>query len=123
MRFPDARSKYAFDPLRTLLRGRIILNMTLRRYLLVCYIWTIVLFGLIGLVLSLSDPEVPALGLLLLGPIAGLFNTFINIWPWARRVPPERRTSFWSYRGTNIVFFGIPAAGLIVIAIAAAIDG
>ena len=95
--------------------------MPLNRYLLICYIWTIVLFGLIGLVWSLSDPQVPVLGLLLLGPFAGLFNTFVNIWPWARRVPPERRASFWSYRGTNIVFFGIPAALLVILTIAAVI--
>lgn len=92
--------------------------MTLGRYLLICYLWTIVLFGLLGWTASLSDPEAPALGLLLLGPFAGLFNVFVNIWPWARRVPVERRTSFWSYRGTNIVFFFIPA---LIVAFAAVV--
>lgn len=93
--------------------------MPLRRYLLICYIWTIVLFGLLGLVWSMSDPNVSALGLMLFGLFAGIANVFVNIWPWAQRVPAERRTSFWSYRGTNIVFFAVPAALVCILAVAA----
>ena len=97
--------------------------MPLRRYLLICYIWTVVLFGLIGLIWSVSDPTVSALGLILFGLFAAIANVFVNIWPWARRVPPERRTNFWSYRGTNVVFFAVPAALVLALAIAAVAEG
>lgn len=97
-------------------------SVTLRRYLLICYIWTIVLFGLLGLVWSMSDPNVSALGLMLFGLLAGIANVFVNIWPWARRVPLERRTSFWSYRGTNIVFFAVPAGIVCILAVTAMVE-
>jgi hypothetical protein len=97
--------------------------MSLQRYLIIAYFWTVGLFGLIGFIWNLIDPEIPALGFLLLGPVAGIFNVFVNIWPWARRVPPERRDSFWSYRGTNIVFFLIPAGILVLLAIVAVFSG
>lgn len=97
--------------------------MPLRSYLLVCYVWTVVLFGLLGFIVSLSDPSVSAVGFVLLGLFAGIANVFVNIWPWARRVPPERRTSFWSYRGTNIVFFAIPAALVLILAVDAMVEG
>ena len=97
--------------------------MKLRSYLLICYVWTIALFGIIGFFWSMSDPKVSALGLMLLGVFAGIANVFVNIWPWARRVPPESRASFWSYRGTNIAFFAVPAALALLMAVLALIEG
>lgn len=97
--------------------------MTLRSYLLICYAWTMALFGLVGFFWSMSDPKVSALNLMFFGVFAGIANVFVNIWPWARRVPPESRTSFWSYRGTNIAFFAVPGALVLILAVLALIEG
>lgn len=75
--------------------------MTLKRYLLTIYALTLggflILCGLMA-----GSPEFPIVPMLVMSPIFALANTFINVWPWAQRVPVERRTSFRSYRATNI---------------------
>jgi hypothetical protein len=87
--------------------------MSLKRYLFTCYLITVVLLALAALTLAASDDDAPWQGLLIMAPVIGLGNVFVNIWPWARRVPIERRTSFWSYRTTN-TFLGV-VGGLMIV--------
>lgn len=75
--------------------------MTLKRYLLTIYFLT--LGGLLILCgLTAHDQDFPLAPMLVASPVIALVNTFINVWPWARMVPVEKRTSFGSYRATNI---------------------
>lgn len=79
--------------------------MTLRRYLLTIYLVTLGYLAIL-IALTASDTDFPLAGMLMLSPFIALANTFINVWPWARMVSPERRTSFRAYRTTNI-FMGL----------------
>ena len=87
--------------------------MSLKRYLFICYLITVILLALTALTLAAADGDAPWVGLLIMAPVFGLANVFVNLWPWARRVPIERRISFWSYRATNI-FLGF-IAGLVLV--------
>lgn len=83
--------------------------MSLKRYLLIIY--ALSLAGLLACAVLMKGGE-GAAGLVFLAPVIALANTFVNVWPWARRVPMEHRTGFRAYRRTN-VFMAI-WAGLIV---------
>lgn len=75
--------------------------MSLKRYLLIIYALT--LGGLLAVsALMAGGKEFPLADMIIMSPVIALANTFINVWPWARRVPVERRTSFRAYRATNI---------------------
>lgn len=75
--------------------------MTLKRYLLAIYFLT--LGGLLILCgLMADDQDFPLAPMLVTSPVIALVNTFVNVWPWARLVPEEKRTGFRSYRATNI---------------------
>lgn len=99
-----------------------ILQMSLRRYLLICYFISVGLLfvGLVGLATSMGDQPKP-LGSLMAAAFVAIFNVFVNIWPWARRVPEERRTGFGAYRVTN-VFLGIVGAVILISSTAILLD-
>jgi hypothetical protein len=86
--------------------------MTLKRYLLAIYFLT--LGGLLILcALMADDQDFPLAPMLVESPVIASVNTFVNVWPWARMVPVEKRTSFRSYRATNI-FMAFGGALLVI---------
>ena len=86
--------------------------MTLKRYLLIVFLTTYAGFVLIG---GIMTGVKGAVGMLMVGPIFALANTFINVWPWANMVPVERRTSIRAYKWTN-VFMAVWLLALTVLA-------
>lgn len=88
-------------------------GMTLARYLLIVFVLTFAGLVMVGTTLNGRQGFV---GMLALAPFIALANIFINVWPWARMVPVERRTSYRAYRWTN-VFMAIWLAAVFGIAV------
>lgn len=76
--------------------------MSLKRYLSIVYILT--LAGLVIVAWAMRGLE--GIGMLALSPFLALASTFVIVWPWARTVPVEQRTSYRSYQSTNL-FVGV----------------
>ena len=94
--------------------------MSLKRYLLITYALTLGgLFVVCGLMAD--HPEFPLIPMLVMSPLIALVKTFVNVWPWALRVPVERRTGFRGYRVSNI-FMALLGA-LLILGIASMLAG
>ena len=87
--------------------------MSLKRYLTVCYVITFFMLLLAGAILSSSDPDASFLGMLIIAPIIAAVNTFIQIWPFARMVPEDKRNGFGSYKWTSLIFIALPSSLLL----------
>ena len=86
--------------------------MTLKRYLTFIYGLTLGMLLVVCAVMA-GDPEFPLAPMLVMSPFIALVNTFVQVWPFARMVPVERRTGFRAYRITNI-FMGLIGAVLVL---------
>ena len=82
--------------------------MSLKRYLATCYVITLAMLLIAGAMISITDPKVKFIGWLILAPILAALNTFVQIFPFARMVPEQKRFGFWSYRWTSIIFIAFP---------------
>lgn len=92
--------------------------MSLKRYLTVCYVITFLMLLLAGAILSSSDPDASFLGMLIIAPTIAAVNTFVQIWPFARLVPEDRRIGFWSYKWPSLIFIALPSSFLLIAVLA-----
>ena len=76
--------------------------MSLRLYLLICYVIILAMLLYIATVGHVADPKVPIDSLVVLSPLMAAVVLFVSIYPSAARVPVERRTKFWAYKSANI---------------------
>lgn len=96
--------------------------MPIKIYLAVSYGLSFVMLVLAGAMISATDPDIGFPDWLIFAGVCATANTFINIWPKARRVPLENRLSFWSYRWSNIFNLGLPGTALLIGAIIFLVD-
>ena len=96
--------------------------MSLKRYLLISYLLTIVWALLAGAVVSLDNRAIQFTEWLLLAPLIAAAHILINILPWARLVPVDERVSFFSYKWTNIFFVALPIALIVLGACLSLVD-
>jgi len=92
--------------------------VSLKRYLTICYVITLVMLLLAGAIISSSDPSASFVGMLIIAPFIAAVNTFIQIWPFARVVPEDQRSGFWSYKWTSLIFIALPSSLLLVSSLA-----
>jgi hypothetical protein len=69
---------------------------------------------LAGAMISPAEQTLTLADWVVFAAICATANTFINIWPKARKVPLEKRTSFWAYRWSNIFNLGLPGAAIMI---------
>jgi hypothetical protein len=96
--------------------------MPLRRYLCICFVATFAMM-FIALAVAPIEPPMTFDGVLVAALALALANTFVQILPFASMVPKDQRTTFWSYKWTNLVFLGLPALLFLVGVPLALLDG
>ena len=89
--------------------------MSLKRYLALCYVITLFMLLLAGALVSSSDPRASFVAMLMVAPFLAAVNTFVQIWPFARMVPEDRRNGFWSYKWTSLLFIAFPSSLLLMV--------
>ena len=92
-------------------------QVSLKRYLTVCYVMTFATLLLAAIIAS-NDTSVSFLELLISALVLAAANTFIQIWPFARMVPEDQRNGFWSYKWTSLIFIALPVSLLLVSSLA-----
>ena len=92
-------------------------QVSLKRYLTVCYVIMLAAL-LLAAVIASSDTSVSFLEFLLSALVLAAGNTFIQIWPFARMVPEDQRNGFWSYKWTSLIFIALPVSLLLVSSLA-----